>query len=796
MFSTQSNIASQTLVNLTYQFTLYDFLIKHKIKFINVYQYYNDKGKKVYDGMWAGWHNYTFDDLVKERDRRGTCQQNSHFIRLEDTDFLVIDIDIDKDAPEHEEMIDELVDTYGGGVEFTSFSGKTHIWVKKHPDDKNKKNIIPWKITPKGNVDLIYTGICEKHTGDKLIDFETLFDSCFTDYHKETDLDRNIVVSDDILNSELSTELIEILELIKVEYWEGYNSWWALILAIYKITGSVDIADKYSQKGSNYEDGVVEKKINSCHKFQFGEGTIRHYAKLSNESKYNEIRARFMKFDDIENITDKDLAEKVLEEIGDTIIYDEPTDDVYILQEKTNIWKKCKKDRRELKNLTSKVLGPIIDAKLSKFKGINDLDDKQKQEKKKLNLVRSKISNNTSRGSIKEAMVDILQDNEHDYKLDESRPELFCFSNGKAMNLKTKTIIDIQPTDYITFTSGLPYIPLPDAEYEAKGKIFNSVNDKIFPKDNDQKESFHSFHRECLSLIKLEKFVMMTGEGRNGKGWYMKFLKYIMGPYFYTASKTLLTQPEKPGGDPQTASIDLKRYVNVREPGENEKINISRVKELTGEVDINARLLHSNNTNCRNYAKFGMECNLVPKTDEQPTNAFANRLIIYRFVSRFTDVSEEVDEKNNIYAQDRDLKENDFYEKIRMYYLIRLLKHTREGLWVPEKVKATADLLVLDNDRFFSWIETNITMIDESARPKLKKDYKFITFNQFVERYRQTFRDKYTSNQIKERLRMNMQLKKRGLLSSTNPKHKKEGWCLIHCEFKTPEEKYNRENLY
>ena len=144
MSVTQSNIASQTLVNLTYQFTLYDFLIKHKIKFINVYQYYNDKGKKVYDGMWTGWHNNTFDDLVKERDRRGgTCQQNSHFIRLEDTDFVVIDIDIDKDAPEHEEMIDELVDTYGCGVEFTSFSGKTHIWVKKHPDDKNKKNISP-----------------------------------------------------------------------------------------------------------------------------------------------------------------------------------------------------------------------------------------------------------------------------------------------------------------------------------------------------------------------------------------------------------------------------------------------------------------------------------------------------------------------------------------------------------------------------------------------------------------------------------------------------------------------------
>ena len=87
-------------------------------------------------------------------------------------------------------------------------------------------------------------------------------------------------------------------------------------------------------------------------------------------------------------------------------------------------------------------------------------------------------------------------------------------------------------------------------------------------------------------------------------------------------------------------------------------------------------------------------------------------------------------------------------------------------------------------------------MIDESARPKFKKDYKVITFNQFVDRYRQTFHDKYTSNQIKERLRMNMQLKKRGLLSSVNPKTKKEGWCLIHCEFKTPSQKYNEVNLY
>ena len=68
-------------------------------------------------------------------------------------------------------------------------------------------------------------------------------------------------------------------------------------------------------------------------------------------------------------------------------------------------------------------------------------------------------------------MVDILQDNEDDYKLDECRPELFCFSNGKAMNLKTKTIVDIQPSDYITFTSGLPYIPLTDAEYKAKEKF-------------------------------------------------------------------------------------------------------------------------------------------------------------------------------------------------------------------------------------------------------------------------------------------------------------------------------------
>lgn len=763
--------------------TFYDFLIKEEIKFINVCQYYNEKGKKEYKGKFTGWNNLTLQDLIIERDRRNNCENNSKFCRIENSPYVVVDIDIEKDTPEHNKCVNDIIKIYGGGVVFKSFSGKTHIWVKKHPEDKNKSNIIGWKTTPFGNVDIIYTGICELNTNE-LIDFGTLEHSCFTDYRKDTDLDRNIVVSDEILNSKLSNELIEYLELILNKYYENYNSWFALILAIYKITGDIDIADKYSQKASNYEEGVVEQKINSCKRFQFGEGTIRHYARESNLEKYNEIRARYVDFNDME-VTDNDLAIKALEECGEEIIYDSNTTEVYILHKQTNIWKKCGKHKREVKNLISKVLLPIVNTKLKKWKGKTDLDDKEKCLKKKWSSIHSKISNNATLSGIKEKVLDILVENENDYELDKKRPELFCFSNGKAMNLTTKQIVDIHPNDYITFTSGLPYKELTETEYNQLHTQFETITTKIFPDDDEQKESFHSWLRECLSLIKLEKFVMLTGEGRNGKGWYMNFLRYCMGDYFYTASKTLLTQPEKSGGDPQTAKIHLKRYVNVREPAENEKINISRVKELTGEVEINARMLNSNNTDCINLAKFGMECNLVPKTDEQPTNAFAQRLIIFTFVSLFTDNEEEVNEKMNIYLQDRELKKSNFLEQMRMYFLTRLLKHTMSPIFVPEKVKASAERLVLDNDKFFSWIEDNITILNDDVRPTKQKEFQYITFKDIVERYKQKFRDKYTSNQIKERLRMNIELRKRNVLSSKNPHSRKEGWCLIHCIFKT-----------
>lgn len=784
MNSTRCNIVSPK--RSKYVMTMYDFLTKNNTKFINVYQYRDATGKKQYEGMWPGWQTYSVDDLIKERDRRQSCRNNAWFCRLEDTPFVVVDVDIDL-GEEHDEMVDDIINTYGGGVITKSFSGKTHIWLKKHHLDKNKGNILGWK--PK--VDLIYTGIaeCQPSGMADVIDFEDLFNSEFDDYRKDDDLDKKVEakVSEAVLGA-LTNEQIELLDIIDDKHWGAYGSWCALILTIFKLTGSYDVADEYSQKGHNYDSWEnVVKKIDSFRHNAYTEGTIRYYAKLSNIVKYNEIRSKYMKFDDIESVSERDLALKVIEEVGNVFIYDEPSDNVYILNEKTNIWKPCKKGKREVKNLIAPALLPIVDEKLKKWKGKSDkvMEDDEKLLKKKWNAIRGKITNNAPLNSIRECMVDEAARTAKDYQLDKLRPELFCFQNGKAINLETKQVVDIQPADYITFTCDKPYIKLTTAEYNKAHQVFENITNLIFPDDPEQKKSFHSFHRACLSGHKLEKFVMATGEGRNGKGWYYGLLTYVMGSYYYVASKTLITQPEKPGADPATAGIHLKRFVDIREPAENEKMNISRIKELTGETHINARQIYSKNTECVNIAKFGIQCNLIPKTDELPTKAFADRLIIYTFISHFTDNPDDVDEEHNIYPQNQELKKPDFYESIRMYYIMRLVNDTPETLYIPQSVKASADRLVLDNDKFYNWFEENITILDEEVRTKVKKDIPVITFKNFVERYKSANPSKYTTNQIKERLRMNIQLKKQGLLSKINPKTKKDGWTILHCHWKT-----------
>ena len=784
--------------------TFYDFLIKEEIKFINVCQYYNEKGKKEYKGKFTGWNNLTLQDLIIERDRRNNCENNSKFCRIENSPYVVVDIDIEKDTPEHNKCVNDIIKIYGGGVVFKSFSGKTHIWVKKHPEDKNKSNIIGWKTTPLGNVDIIYTGICELNTNE-LIDFGTLEHSCFTDYRKDTDLDRNIVVSDEILNSKLSNELIEYLELILNKYYENYNSWFALILAIYKITGDIDIADKYSQKASNYEEGVVEQKINSCKRFQFGEGTIRHYARKSNPEKYNEIVAKYNDFTDVDDITEQDIADLFLKEKGDTIINDTHENNMFILNDKTNIWvetstKTGTPKGYEIRNLIRNTLLPIYNKKIDKFKGKKDLDDTEKIYNKKWFNFGRKIKSHNSLDSIRKIVCDMIAQNSRDYSLDLTRPNYFPFSCGTAINTDTNEIVKIEPDDYISRTSPHIYKSLTDLEYELLHKEMNPLLEQIEP-DEEELKSKLSLLREGATGYKSETLNFFGGSGGNGKGTLMDFFKYTLGDKFYKdAGHSVITEASKEL-DSNVATLDKLRCYVCSEPPDNKPICCSKTKQLTGENEMSGRDLHQKAKDAKvniSTTSFICQHNLMVKFDEEPTNALYRRYRFTQFNSEFTDIESNVDEANRIFPADSKWKLTSTHEKFLMYFIHRLFFHTPKKPFYTDETIQHSHSVLDGSDQFWTWIEDNIDflpMIDDEGKKIPKCKCGFISFKDFSQKYRSdNFRLQLSVGQVKNKLKMCKRLKK--YICDRNPTTKGNSNTITYCSWKEKKRDYNNTIEY
>ena len=64
----------------------------------------------------------------------------------------------------------------------------------------------------------------------------------------------------------------------------------------------------------------------------------------------------------------------------------------------------------------------------------------------------------------------------------------------------------------------------------------------------------------------------------------------MFGDYGYVLPSNILLNTLKTGSNPELANCNFKRFVLVREPDDNHKLNCATIKELTGGNKINARL--------------------------------------------------------------------------------------------------------------------------------------------------------------------------------------------------------------
>ena len=309
----------------------------------------------------------------------------------------------------------------------------------------------------------------------------------------------------------------------------------------------------------------------------------------------------------------------------------------------------------------------------------------------------------------------------------DTKPHLFVFNNA-VFDLKKGERVTPNRKDYMTISCGYDYEP-PD---EARIKKLNDIYDTIFP-EQDERDLYLIIQGTCLYGETLQKFILANGGGRNGKGLTTDLLLKMLGPYGYTASPVILTQKRKTGGNPEVANMHLARTVVYREPQDDDRIDGSTLKELTGGGKINARKLFSNDTETRLQATHIFECNTRPKISGRTDDAaMQERIVDIPFRNTFTQDENKIKNSTTHFEQNPEYVSTEFQEKHKLALFHILAKHTKKFLdagkiivkFIPQSIKDRTGVYLASCDEMKTWFTENFehTKPEEKEFLSIKKD--------------------------------------------------------------------------
>ena len=318
--------------------------------------------------------------------------------------------------------------------------------------------------------------------------------------------------------------------------------------------------------------------------------------------------------------------------------------------------------------------------------------------------------------SIVKAVKEELAGMENKIEFDKN-PDLFSFNN-KCFDLRTNTEHIPCKHDYILLRTGDDYKePTKEQMEKIKGII-----EKTLP-DEEVRKSYMSVLRSAMRGQTLEKFIMANGCGRNGKTQLHELFMKFMGKYAIKGNVSIITQKMKSGPNPELANLHKKRFVLWAEPEENQSIQISTMKDLTGGDTITSRRCNSNKTEQINHGTHVMELNERVGFDGKLNLAIVERMMDIEFPSFFSHNPVEYEDPNfnngYCFKRDESLKENDFKDNhaCALFHYIMEYEGANE-LYVAEAVKTRTKAYLNSKDEFTSWFHS----IYEIAWKKDKDD--------------------------------------------------------------------------
>ena len=309
---------------------------------------------------------------------------------------------------------------------------------------------------------------------------------------------------------------------------------------------------------------------------------------------------------------------------------------------------------------------------------------------------------------------------------------LFAFTN-KVYNLKTRTFVPHFKFDFVLTNCGREWREPNRAQKE---KV-RSIMESIMP-DEDERRMLVSVLRNGLSGVRPELFIILTGEGRNGKSLLVEWIQFLVGEYGHPGKITVLTEKQKSGPDTEMANQHKKRIVVYSEPEEQalEALRLSMIKYVTGNETVNARGLFTSRDKTEMHALQLLECNKLPAILGDKGESARERVTVIHFPFTFTSdaaklASDEraTDDDLGITLTEKKYKQKDESLKSRTFkedhyaaffsYLVDTYPSEAEdgvGVYVTDKAKQRAGKYLDGHDLMPAWVSEHYDDVDPSEQ--------------------------------------------------------------------------------
>jgi len=346
-------------------------------------------------------------------------------------------------------------------------------------------------------------------------------------------------------------------------------------------------------------------------------------------------------------------------------------------------WKKLPQGIELRNKLTTEVAQIIADTRTRIRERIVKINDEQKtswenSRLKKLFEVEKSLYQSGFKDSVMKDCIGLFYEEDFTQKLN-SNEYLIGFNNGVIDLHAIRTKEDgsqeyyvqyrkAEPTDFVTFMAGR-YVtkncdPIDYVEYNPndpeQAPIHAEMDDfmaKVFPRPDLRAYMWRKFASCLEGANKEQTYETWIGVGGNGKSKLVDLVSMALGDYATSLQSTAMTRkrPDSGAANPDIMAIRNKRFIYMAEPDDREPLNTSRMKQFTGEDDVEARGLFADQTKFKITGKIFMLCNAFPAINTMDRGTW-RRVRAVPFESTFVDPDvEDVVPSKNVYPRDNQL---------------------------------------------------------------------------------------------------------------------------------------------